>query len=116
LIFTHQGGTYPPWETHLPFWPALNQWSTPGWSFYNLDPRKAGSLAAELQKHGQRSWAACEWWWGGADITQWRDHFRRTLSFEDCRFICVYNWNHGMFRNELAGQEAVRRLVAEWRE
>ena len=26
-VFTHQGGTYAPWEKHLPFWPAFNRWS-----------------------------------------------------------------------------------------
>ncbi len=41
--------------------------------------------------------------------------FRRTLSFGDCRFICVYNWNLGMFENAVPGQEAVRKLVTEWR-
>jgi hypothetical protein len=44
------------------------------------------------------------------------DHFRRTLSFRDCRFICVYEWNLGVFERAAAGQAAVRKLVAEWRE
>jgi hypothetical protein len=44
------------------------------------------------------------------------DSFSRALFFSDCRFICVYNWNLGMFEKTTAGQEAVRKLVAEWRE
>jgi hypothetical protein len=116
LVFTHQGGIYAPWDKHLPFWPALNPWSTPGWSFYNTDPRAAGALGAELDKANRKSWAACEWWWGGANSADWEDHFRRTLSFRDCRFICVYNWNLGMFQREAGGQEAVRRLVKAWSE
>ena len=41
-VFTHQGGTYAPWENHLPFWPAFNRWSSPGWSFYNVGPARPG--------------------------------------------------------------------------
>jgi hypothetical protein len=115
-VFTHQGGTYAPWDKHLPFGPAFNRWSSPGWSFYHVGPREAGPLEAEMKSAGQRRWAAVEWWWGGANAAEWEDHFRQTLSFRDCRFICVYNWNLGMFENAAPGQEAVRKLVAEWRE
>ena len=65
---------------------------------------------------GRQRWAAAERWWGGANASEWENHFRRTLSFQDCRFICVYNWNLGMFEHCPAGQEAVRKLIAEWRE
>ncbi len=112
--FTHQGGTYPPWDKHLPFWPAFNDWSSPGWSFYHEGPREATPLAAEMKAGGRTRWAAAEWWWGGATAAEWLAHFERTLSFLDCRFICVYNWNLGMFENSPPGQEAVRKLVAEW--
>lgn len=114
-VFTHQGGNYAPWTKHAPFWPAFNRWSTPGWSFYGVDPHHAGTLAAEMEKAGRRPWAASEWWWGGHDAVAWEENFRRTLSFKDCRFICVYNWNQGMFEREKGGQEAVRKLVGEWR-
>ncbi len=116
LVFTHQGGNYEPWEKHLPFWPAINRWSTPGWSFYGLDPRTPPSLAKDMETAGRQQWAACEWWWGGADAAAWEDHFRRTLSFKDCRFICVYNWNRGKFENDTDGLEAVRRLMRSWRD
>jgi len=79
-------------------------------------PREAVPLAAEMKSAGQGRWAAAEWWWGGATAADWEDHFRQTLSFRDCRFICVYNWNLRMFENAASGQEAVRKLVAEWRE
>jgi len=115
-VFTHQGGNYAPWDKHLPFWPAFNRWSSPGWSFYNVGPREAGPLDAEMKAARRQRWAAAEWWWGGATADAWEDHFRRTLSFQDCRFICVYNWNLGMFERSAAGQEAVRKLVAGWRE
>ncbi len=115
-VFTHQGGNANPWDKHLAFWPAFNAWSNPGWSFYNLDPKAAGTLDAEMGHAGRQLWAACEWWWGGSNAAEWEDHFRRTLSFRDCRFICVYNWNLRMFERQAAGQEAVRRLVGEWGE
>jgi len=115
-LFTHQGGTYDPWDKHLPFWPAFNQWSTPGWSFYHCGPREATPLEAEMEAAGITRWAASEWWWGGATAADWEAHFRSTLSFRDCRFICVYNWNLGMFDKSAAGQEAVRQLVSEWRD
>jgi hypothetical protein len=116
LIFTHQGGTYAPWEKHLPYWPAFNDWSSPGWSFYHGGPGEAGPLAAEMKAAGRNRWAAAEWWWGGSNAAEWKEHLRRTLRFRDCRFICVYNWNLGMFENSAAGQEAVRSLLAEWGE
>jgi hypothetical protein len=65
---------------------------------------------------GRQRWAAAERWWGGANTAKWEDHFHRTLSFQDCRFICVYNWNLGMFEYSPAGKEAVRKLITEWRE
>ena len=115
-VFTHQGGNYSPWDQHLPFWPAFNRWSSPGWSFYGVGPHESGPLDQEMQAAGQERWAAAEWWWGAPDAAGWEDHFRRTLSFRDCRFICVYNWNQGMFEKEMAGLEAVRKLVLTWRE
>ncbi|HEO71390.1 MAG TPA: hypothetical protein ENN80_09010 [Candidatus Hydrogenedentes bacterium] len=113
-IYTHQGGTYPPWGAHYPFWPAINVWSTPGWSFYGLDPHACEGLAEALDDAGCDRWAAVEWWWGAPDADTWRDHFERTLGFRDCRFLAVFNWNCGFaFQNEPAGHEALRRLVKE---
>ena len=56
-VFTHQAGTYAPWEKHLPFWPAFNRWSSPGWSFYNGGPREARPLEAEMKSARQQRWA-----------------------------------------------------------
>jgi hypothetical protein len=113
LVFTHQGGTYKPWDRHMPFRAAMNRWAIPGWSFYGLDPNDAGPLGKELDSAKQNSWAACEWWWGGSNSSDWEDHFTRTLRFLDCRFIDVYNWTRA-FERDLGGQSAVRRLVARW--
>ena len=101
LIYTHQGGTYPPWGVHYPFWPAINDWSTPGWSFYGLDPNACQGLVGDLDKAGQGRWAAVEWWWGAPGPKPWREHFERTLRFRDCRFIAIFNWNCGFKFNEV---------------
>lgn len=111
LLFTHQGGTYEPWEKHLPFWPAINEWATPGWSFYGVDPEEPPGLARAMGERGRERWAAVEWWWGAPDAEGWRDHFERTLRWKDCRFVTVYNWNQGMFREEPAGLQAVHELL-----
>jgi len=111
LLFTHQGGTYHPFEKHLPFDPSINEWSTPGWSFYGLDPDRPPQLRQALEDAGQESWAAVEWWWGAPDQAGWRSNFARTLGWKDCRFVTVYNWQS--FRNNRQALEAVRALVAE---
>ena len=117
LIYTHQGGTYAPWEKTLPFWPAFTKHATPGWSFYFTDPATAKGLGAMLDKKNDGRWAAVEWWWHGDDETGWRDHFARTLSFKDCRLIVIYNWNCGLrFREHPKGMTALRTLIEEWRE
>ncbi len=110
LLFTHQGGTYAPWEQHLSFKPAINDYSIPGWSFYSHDPPDCGSLPADLRAAGRRQWAACEWWRGAADEAGWRVSFERTLGFAQCRFVAVYNWES--FREIPAALAAVRGLVA----
>jgi hypothetical protein len=92
LIFTHQGGTYAPWDKHLSFKPAINDDSIPGWSFYSHDPPDCGSLAADLESVGRKQWAASEWWRGGSNTAEWREHFERALAFKQCRLITVYNW------------------------
>jgi len=111
LLFTHQGGTYHPWEKHLPFWPAINEWSTPGWSFYGVDPRTPVQLREAMEAAGQESWSAVEWWWNANDSAGWRENFERTLGWKDCRFVTVYNWNHDSFRKNEEGLQAVRELM-----
>ncbi|MBI4579780.1 MAG: hypothetical protein HY718_08765 [Planctomycetes bacterium] len=92
LIFTHQGGTYAPWDKHLSFTPAINDDSIPGWSFYSHDPTECGSLPADLEAAGRQQWGAVEWWRGGSSQAEWRERFQRTLSFKKCRLISVYNY------------------------
>lgn len=114
LVYTHQGGTYMPWEKNLPFWPAFNDYATPGWSFYGVDPAAADGLADELDRRSGGRWAAAEWWWGAPDVAGWKDHLWRTLNFKDCRFIAIYNWDCGFrLKDDIAGIEALRQLAGE---
>ncbi len=116
LVYTHQGGTYAPWDKNMPWWPAINEFATPGWSFYGVDPRNAGGLDAALDDVRGR-WAAVEWWWGAPGAQGWQDHLTRTLGFRDCRMVVIYNWNCGFrFREAPGALEGLRNLVATWEE
>ncbi len=109
MLFTHQGGTFAPWDKHMDFRPAINDDSIPGWSFYEHDPQDSGSLAADLERAGRRQWAASEWWRGAADRAGWKRNFERALRFNRCRFVCVYNWES--FAKFPEAHAAVRELA-----
>ena len=115
LIFTHQGGTYSPWSKHLSFAPAANKYSLPGWSFYSVDPYSAGDLGDVLDKQNVSGWAAVEWWWPGENKLEWMYHLQRTLTFRDCRFLNIYNWDNSLGKKEDA-IEAVREVIQQWEE
>lgn len=115
LIITHMGGNYAPWDVHIPAWPAMNEWSTPGYSFYWQDPRELGDFPKELTTAGRKEWAASEWLWPGQTAEEWRDHFERTLSFEDCQFLVIYNWSQGVFGQGLPASEGLKQFFATWR-
>jgi hypothetical protein len=113
LVFTHQGGTFAPWDRHLSFRPAMNRFSIPGWSFYSHDPPECGSLAEDMESQGRTQWAAAEWWRGAADEKGWQERFARTLAFKRCRFICVFNW-HG-FEQAPGATAGLRRVIEQRR-
>lgn len=115
VLYTHQGGTFAPWEKNLSFAPAFTEDAAPGWSLYGVDPNDIEPLRRELHRPGRGRWAAVEWWWGASDKEGWLAHYQKTLAFADCRFIAVYNWNCGFaLQNERAGLEALRTLFATW--
>jgi hypothetical protein len=113
-VYTHQGGTYDPWDKNLPWSPAINAHSLPGYSLYGVDPAQTSGLTEALDASNGR-WAAAEWWWGAPDAAGWQTHFEKTLGFRDCRFIAVYNWNCGYrFKETPAAHEGLRSLFATW--
>jgi hypothetical protein len=110
MIFTHQGGTFAPWEKHLSFRPAINEYSIPGWSFYTHEPAESGSLAADLEAAGRQQWVAAEWWRGSNSAKGWRKRFEGCLRFKSCRSVSVYGW--GAFRESPEAKQGLRDLVA----
>jgi hypothetical protein len=115
LIYTHQGGTFAPWDKHLSFAAASNAYSLPGWSFYGIDPNGAGDLGDVLDRRKQPGWAAPEWWWPGNNKNEWIYHLHRTLAYKGCRFLAIFNWENGLERYP-DGIEAVREVIADWKE
>ncbi len=114
-VYTHQGGTYVPWEKTLPWRAAFNPDATPGWSFYFTDPAEANGLGAALDRPGAGRWAAVEWWWRGEDAAGWRSHITRTFAFRDCRALVIYNWNCGFcLSKHPEGIAALRDFIRDW--
>ncbi len=113
FMYTHQGGTYAPWEKHLTFASASNQYAYPGWSFYATDPHTAGNMSDVLDKREKPGWAAVEWWWPGDNKTEWIYNLQRTLSYKDCRLMAIYNWEGGLEKDN-NGIQAVKEVVAKW--
>lgn len=111
-IYTHMGGNYAPFDKHLKFWPAINTYATPGWSFYSLNPAQAGSLEAEMQASGISEWAASEWLWPGENAEQWFDHLQKTFAFRSCKLLVIYNWDLMIDRDSMA-REGVKKLLEE---
>lgn len=111
-IYTHMGGNYAPFDKHLKFWPAINSYATPGWSFYSLDPSQAGSLDKEMLAAGISAWAASEWLWPGENAGQWFEHLRKTYAFKTCRLLVIYNWEFMIDRNPVA-REGIKKLLDE---
>ncbi len=114
LIYTHQGGNFAPWEKHLSFAAGCNDFSIPGWSFYDTDPNNAGDLGEVIDKRIIPGWAAVEWWWAGSNKEEWIHHLNTTLQFKNCRFLAIYNWENGLEKSE-DGIQAVKEVVANWK-
>ncbi|MEJ7911804.1 MAG: hypothetical protein WKF70_01520 [Chitinophagaceae bacterium] len=114
VIYTHQGGTFAPWQEHLSFAAASNGHSLPGWSLYTTDPSIAGDLGDVLDRRVEKGWAAVEWWWPGKDKTGWIYNLQTTLQYKDCRLIAIFNWENGL-ENYPDGIEALREVVMNWK-
>lgn len=111
-VYVHQGGTLEPFELHLPFSAAFNDWSIPGWSIYWKGPGEMEALDAAMARAGRSQWGAVEWLWPGQDAAAWADHFLQTFQFRDCRQITVYNWEG--IREDSSALVSIRRVVEDW--
>lgn len=114
LLYTHQGGNFAPWEKHLSFAPASNQYSLPGWSFYSTNPNGAGDLGDVLDRRPDQGWAAAEWWWPGNNQLEWMYNIQTTLSYKGCRYLAIFNWQGGLEKYP-DGIKAVREVVRNWK-
>lgn len=113
VIFTHQGGTYSPWEKHLSFSAGSNDYSLPGYSLYSTNPSTAGDLTDVLDKRKTSGWAAVEWWWPGKNKQDWVYNIKQTLQYKDCRFLAIFNWENSLDKYP-EGISAIKEVVAEW--
>jgi len=91
-VFTHSGGQFVPYPRHYSYRVSINDDSTPGWSFYNVDPNRAGDLGGSLDRAGRQEWCAAEWLPFSRTTAEWTAAYRTTLEYRRCRFISVYNW------------------------
>ncbi|MBC7614970.1 MAG: hypothetical protein H7202_02775, partial [Pedobacter sp.] len=114
IIFTHQGGTYSPWEKHLSFSSGSNNHSLPGYSLYSTNPSTAGDLTDILDTRIVPGWAAVEWWWPGNSKREWVYNIQQTLQFKDCRFLAIFNWENSLNKYP-DGIEAIKEVVSEWK-
>lgn len=113
-VYVHAGGTLEPFERHIPFSSAFNDWSTPGWSVYWKGPADMPPIEAAMAEACRTRWGAVEWLWPGQDRASWTEHFKQTFRFRDCRQITVYNWEG--IEHDAAALEAIQQVVGEWTE
>ena len=98
-LFTHGGGQYATFANNNSFAVSINDFVTPGWSFYSMQyPGDLGDLDASLSALGSRSqeWCAPEWYAGGAQSrAAWAAEFEEMFAYRVCRFVSVVNWDGG---------------------
>ncbi len=91
-LFSHCGG----WkENELLYQAALNEFSCPGWSFYQHadDPGKDSGAQNAIKRSDAPCWAAVEWLYQGPrQIELWRKALSATLADSRCRYLCIFNW------------------------
>lgn len=91
-LFTHAGG----WaEGELLYEAAVNQYSCPGWSFYQHASNPANDITAmkALKKSDAPYWGAVEWLYQGQKTqAQWEAALGNTLSVPGIKYLNIYNW------------------------
>ncbi|MBA4147585.1 MAG: hypothetical protein H0X66_05680 [Verrucomicrobia bacterium] len=109
-LFTHGVG----WKDgELLYEAAVNRYSSPGWSFYKhaRDPKQDMGVQNALKKSNAPHWAAIEWLFQGPrEVDSWRRALETTLSDENCRLICIFNWEG--IRDSEPVLEAIRQTIA----
>jgi hypothetical protein len=108
-LFTHVAG----WkEDELLYQSAVNDFSSPGWSFYQhaADPTKDNGVQSALRRSDAPCWAAVEWLYQGPRQTgPWRKSLAATLAVPRCRYVCIYHWESIRDSSEIL--QAIRELT-----
>ena len=92
-IFTHCGG----WsQGETLYSAAVNQYSCPGWSFYDhaANPKNDVTAMKALELSDAPYWGAVEWLYVGEHSeADWENALQNTLIDNRVRYMCIYNWN-----------------------
>ncbi len=113
--YTHSGG----WsQGEMLYTAAVNQYSCPGWSFYDYayNPEKDHTAMKALRSSDAPYWGAVEWLYKEKDtIGGWESALRHTLSIHRIIYLCIYN-RSGIENNPVAigAIRAVARIESEY--
>lgn len=109
-LFTHAVG----WkEGELLYDAAVNEFSSPGWSFYRhaKDPAADVGVQRALAKSDAPHWAAIEWLHQGPNtVAAWRASLENTLAAPRCRLLCIFNWRQ--IADKPAALEAIQAVLS----
>ncbi|MCL2304480.1 MAG: hypothetical protein FWC43_03970 [Planctomycetaceae bacterium] len=106
-LFTH-GAAWK--EEELLYNAAVNQYSCPGWSFYDYapDPRQDKGVQRALETSDAPYWAVTEWLLFHDDQAKWTSSLTNALSPKRVRYICIFNWNS--IKNSNTIHEAIKNV------
>lgn len=111
LLFTHCGG----WsQGETLYRAAVNEYSNPGWSFYDYayDPEKDLTAMKVLESSNAPYWGAVEWLFMGQKTQQqWLTALENTLSHPKIKYMNIYNW--GGIKDTPAALGAIRQYRAK---
>jgi hypothetical protein len=109
-LFTHGVG----WkEGELLYDAAVNEFSSPGWSFYwhARNPLADTGVQRALATSDAPHWAAIEWLHQGPNTAEaWRASLEATLAAPRCRFLCIFNWKQ--IAPKPAALEGIRTVIS----
>lgn len=108
-IFSHSGGWV---EGESLFTAAINEYSCPGWSFYDYasDPTNDLTAMNALAKSDAPYWGVVEWLLQGDNTTNdWYSALNKSLT-NNSRMVVIYNWdNINSNYNALSAIKAINR-------
>lgn len=120
-IFNHNGGKgaapfidYPQEVVFETLVGSLNNFASPGWSFYGdvtANPQNYPDLVNALNQAGNGQWSSPEWLTWAGDYNGWATSLRNTLNYRNNRFLNVANWE--AIRDKPYALNAIRDVANE---